>query len=185
MAIIGYARVSTVDQSLTIQVEKLEAYQCHKIYRDKASGTTSERPQLKACLDYVREGDVLVITKLDRLARSTFNLSHIMDGLKTKGVELVVLDQAIDTSTPTGRLLFNMLGVIAEFENELRRERQMEGIAKAKAVGTKFGAKKLLDEEDIDQLRSDRASGKPVPYLCKKYRVSRTTIYRVLGAGSG
>lgn len=178
---VGYARVSSIDQSLDIQVDKLHSYGCTKIYQEKSSGVTAERPQLRACLDFVREGDVLVITKLDRLARSTFHLSNLMDKLKTKGVELVVLDQHIDTSTPTGRLLFNMLGVIAEFETELRKERQMEGIAKAKGKGIKFGAKKLLDDEDSLQLKEDREAGKTIPYLMKKYRVSKTTIYRVLG----
>lgn len=180
MAIIGYARVSSVGQSLAIQIDKLKAYNCNKIYQEKSSGTTADRPELKACLDYVREDDVLVITKLDRLARSTFHLTQIADKLKNKGVELVVIDQHIDTSTPTGKLMFNMLAAIAEFETELRKERQMEGIAKAKNSGVKFGAKAKLTEEMIAQMKTERNAGVLIKDLCFKYRISKASVYRLL-----
>ena len=107
MAKVGYARVSTQGQSLDVQVAKLTEYGCNEIFKDKLSGTTADRPSLKECRTYVRRGDSLVITKLDRLARSTFHLTQIAEELKQKGVDLVVLDQNIDTSTPTGKLLFN------------------------------------------------------------------------------
>lgn len=181
MARVGYARVSSVDQSLTIQLDKLSTHGCDKIYQEKHSGTTDERPQLKNCLDYVREGDTLIVTKLDRLARSTFHLTQIADRLKVKGVELVVLDQAIDTGTPTGRLLFNMLAVIAEFETEIRKERQKEGITKALQKGVKFGAKPKLSEEDKQTLREDRGAGMAISELMKKYKISKTSVYRFLG----
>ena len=180
MAIIGYARVSSVGQSLAIQIDKLKAYNCGKIYQEKSSGTTADRPELKACLDYVREDDVLVITKLDRLARSTFHLTQIADKLKNKGVELVVIDQHIDTSTPTGKLMFNMLAAIAEFETELRKERQLEGIAKAKNNGVKFGAKAKLTEAMIAQMKTERNAGVLIKDLCFKYRISKASVYRLL-----
>lgn len=180
MAIIGYARVSSVGQSLNVQIDKLKTHDCDKIYQDKRSGTTADRPELKQCLDYVREGDKLIITKLDRLARSTLHLTQIAEKLRQKGVELVVLDQHIDTSTPTGKLLFNMLASIAEFETEIRKERQTEGIAKAKERGTRFGAKAKLSDEQIQQMAIDRSAGSTVPELIKKYGVSKASVYRLL-----
>ena len=127
MSKIGYGRVSSTGQSLDVQLEKLK--HCSKIYQEKKSGRTDNREQLQLALDYVREGDVFVITKLDRLGRSTRDLLNIINKLETKGVQLQVLDQNIDTGTPTGKLMFTMLSSIAEFENELRRERQSDGIA--------------------------------------------------------
>jgi len=182
MSIIGYARVSSVGQSLTVQSDKLNTYGCDKIYQEKISGTTANRTQLASCLDFVREGDKLVITKLDRLARSTFHLTQIAEGLKNRGVELVVIDQNIDTSTPTGKLLFNMLGSIAEFETEIRKERQLEGIAKAKQNGVKFGAKPKLTEQQVTQLKQDRDSGIIIKDLMAKYNLSKDSVYRMLRA---
>lgn len=180
MAIVGYARVSSADQSLTVQTDKLNLNGCEKLYQEKHSGTTDDRPQLKACLDYVREGDTLVITKLDRLARSTFHLTQIADRLKEKKVELLVIDQALDTRTSTGRLLFNMLGAIAEFETEIRKERQRDGISKAKEQGVKFGAKPKLTPQSLEQLKEDRVSGLLITDLMTKYRISKTSVYRAL-----
>ena len=106
MAIIGYARVSTTDQSLTIQTEKLTNHGCTEIFQDRFTGSTADRPKLKECMAYIRKSDSLVITKLDRLARSTFHLTQIGESLKTKGVDLIVLDQSINTETPTGSSRF-------------------------------------------------------------------------------
>lgn len=113
MAKVGYARVSSVGQSLDVQREKL--CDCDRLFEEKRSGTTDARPQLKQCLDYVRDGDQLIVTRIDRLARSTLHLCQIAETLSQKGVDLVVLDQNIDTSDATGRLLFNMLGAIGQF----------------------------------------------------------------------
>lgn len=179
MAKIGYARVSTVGQRLDVQLDKLNAYGCEKIYADKRSGTTAQRPEMMACLDYVREGDQLVITRLDRLARSTYHLVQIGEQLKAKDVELVVLDQGIDTSTPTGKLMFNLLASIAEFENELRRERQAEGIEKAKANGVKFGAKKKVGVEQAKTMIDRQNAGESVKSICHSYNISQSTFYRV------
>lgn len=180
MAIVGYARVSSIGQSLDVQLTKLSEYGCDKIYKEKRSGTTADRPELKACLDYVRDNDVLVITKLDRLARSTLHLTQLADRLSKKGVELVVTDQSIDTSTPTGKLLFNMLASIAEFETELRKERQIDGIAKAKENGVKFGAKAKLTDEQVDQMKLDRADGVLIKDLMKTYELSKASVYRLM-----
>jgi len=180
MAVIGYARVSTVGQSLAVQNEKLEVYGCEKIYKEKVSGTTANRTELKACLDFLREGDKLIVTKLDRLARSTFHLTQIAEDLSKRGIELVVIDQHIDTSTPTGKLLFNMLASIAEFETEIRKERQLEGIEKAKANGVKFGAKRKLNNEQLSQLKLDREAGLLIKDLMVKYNMSKDSIYRML-----
>lgn len=180
MANVGYARVSTIGQSLDVQRSKLNAFGCDEIFEDRHTGTTADRPKLKQCRKYVREGDSLVITKLDRLARSTYHLTQIAEELKEKGVDLVVLDQNIDTSTPTGKLLFNMLASIAEFETEIRKERQMEGIAKAKEKGVRFGRKSKLQENEINQLRHDRKSGVKITDLMSKYALSKASVYRLL-----
>ena len=178
MARIGYARVSSVGQSLDVQLDKL--IDCDKIYSEKTSGATADRPELQACLDYVRDGDSLVITKLDRLARSTFHLTQIAEQLRGKGVELVVIDQAIDTSTATGKLLFNVLASISEFETELRKERQVDGIAKAKANGVQFGRKAKLSDADLAQMIAERASGVMIKDLMSKYSLSKASVYRLL-----
>ncbi|TJV12553.1 MAG: recombinase family protein, partial [Mesorhizobium sp.] len=136
MTIVGYARVSSTGQNYETQVEKLTAAGATKIFTEKQSGLDKERPELARCLDYVREGDVLMITKLDRLARSAGHLHQIADELASKSVGFKVLDDSgVDTTTRTGRLVFGILASIAEFETALRKERQMEGIALAKAEG--------------------------------------------------
>lgn len=180
MANVGYARVSTIGQSLDVQLAKLNEYGCDQIFKDKLSGTTADRPSLKECRNYVRKGDSLVITKLDRLARSTFHLTQISEELKLKGVDLVVLDQNIDTSTPTGKLLFNMLASIAEFETEIRKERQMEGIAKAQEKGVQFGRKAKLTDTEIQNLRKERAQGVKISDLMNRYSLSKASVYRLL-----
>lgn len=181
MAIVGYARVSSVGQKLDVQLEKLKKYGCEKVFEEKVSGTTANRVQLQRCLEYLREGDSLVITKLDRLARSTFHLTQIANQLDEKSVDFVVLDQRIDTSTPTGKLLFNMLASIAEFETEIRKERQLEGIEKAKSKGVKFGAKKKLTENEVELMMQERESGVLVKDIARKYGISIPSVYRLIG----
>ena len=181
---IGYARVSSIGQSLDVQLDKLSSANCDRIFSDKLSGTTADRPELKQCLDYVREGDRLIITKLDRLARSTLHLAKIADLLEHKSVELVVLDQNIDTGTPTGRLMFTMLGAIAEFENEIRKERQQDGIELALSKGVKFGRKRALTDDQIKALRRDREAGILIKDLMIKYGLKKTTIYKYLSYSS-
>jgi DNA invertase Pin-like site-specific DNA recombinase len=180
MPLIGYARVSSVGQSLDVQMDKLRAYGCDEIFKEKRSGTTADRPELKQCRKYLRKGDTLVITKLDRLARSTFHLTQIADELSSKNIELVVLDQNIDTSTPTGKLLFNVLASISEFETAIRSERQMEGILKARENGVQFGRRPKITEEQINQMRQQRQDGVLIKELMSEYDLSKASVYRLL-----
>ncbi len=178
MARIGYARVSSVGQSLDVQLDKLT--DCDKVFQEKKSGASGQRPRLKACLEYVREGDSLVVTRLDRLACSTLHLCQIADELERKQVHLQVLDQSIDTGDATGRLLFNMLGAIAQFETEIRAERQMDGIQKAKQRGVHFGRCKKLTRQQTNELRKRRAQGELIKTLMKAYGLSKSSVYRYL-----
>ena len=185
MAKIGYARVSSTGQSLEIQIDKLTNFGCTEldgiIFKEKKSGlSTDNRPELKDALRHVRKGDSLVITKLDRLARSTLDLAKIAENLKNKEVELIVLDQNIDTSTPTGKLLFNILGSIAEFENDIRRERQADGINKAIKNGVKFGAKSKLTKAQVIDLKEKRAKGILIRDLVNEFGISKASIYRLI-----
>jgi DNA invertase Pin-like site-specific DNA recombinase len=179
MALVGYARVSSVGQSLDVQLDKLG--HCDKIFQEKHSGVTNTRPRLHDCLEYIREGDTLVVTRLDRLARSTLHLCQIADALVRKGVHLQVLDQYLDTSNATGRLLFNMLGAISQFETEIRAERQMDGIQKAKERGVHFGPKKRLTDDQTAELRRRRAQGELIKILMQDYGISKVSVYRYLG----
>ncbi len=182
MALIGYARVSSVGQSLEVQIDKLA--HCDKIFEEKKSAASGIRPRLQVCLEYVREGDILVVTRLDRLARSTLHLCQIADELERKGVNLQVIDQNIDTSDATGRLLFNMLGAISQFETEIRAERQMDGIQKAKDRGVQFGSKPKLTDEQISELRLRRQNGELIRVLMADYSISKATVYRYLDPSS-
>jgi DNA invertase Pin-like site-specific DNA recombinase len=180
MALIGYARVSSVGQSLDVQLDKLK--HCDKLYEEKKSGAAGMRPRLEACLEYVREGDTLVVTRLDRLARSTLHLCQLAEELKRKEVHLQVLDQNINTSDATGRLLFNMLGAIAQFETEIRAERQLDGIQKAKEQGVRFGRQRRLTSAQIAELQQRRREGELIRTLMKKYSLSKASVYRYLNA---
>jgi len=141
MAIIGYARVSTVGQSLDAQLIQLEKAGAEKIFQEKISGVKKDRPELQAMLDYIREGDTVIVSKLDRIARSTKHLLDIVDCLQEKKVTFSVLNINLDTSTPTGKLMLTMLGAIATFERKMMLERQAEGIEKAKQEGKYKGRK--------------------------------------------
>src|SRR5215470_2844154 len=178
MARVGYARVSSVGQSLDVQRAKLQ--HCDKLFQETHSGAAGPRPQLRACLDYVREGDTLVVTRLDRLARSTLHLCQLAEALAHKQVHLQVLDQHIDTSDATGRLLFHMLGAIAQFETELRAERQMDGIRKARERGVHLGRHKRLTPQQITTLQHQRREGALIKTLMHDYRLSKASVYRYL-----
>lgn len=178
MALVGYARVSSVGQSLEVQLDKLA--HCDKIFQEKVRGASSKRSQLDTCLEYLREGDTLVISRLDRLARSTLHLCQIAAELERKKVALQVLDQNINTSDATGRLLFNMLGAIAQFETEIRAERQMDGIRKAKERGVSFGRSKKLSNIEIIELQKKRKEGVLIKTLMTEYALSKSSVYRYL-----
>ena len=179
MAAVGYARVSSVGQSLDVQLEKLK--DCDKVFREKRSGVDTGRPALKQCLEFLREGDTLLVTKIDRLARSTSDLYRIIATLTEKGVSFKVIDDpAIDTSSRTGKLVMGILALIAEFENDIRRERQMDGIAKTKERGVRFGRKTRLIPEAIGQIRELREAGLTVPAIIERTGFSKASIYRAL-----
>src|SRR4026208_2132856 len=164
MTKVGYARVSSLGQDVTVQLGKLS--DCDKLFKEKRSGVDAGRPALNACLEYLREGDTLVVTKLDRLARSTSDLYRIVSDLTRRGVEFKVLDDpSIDTSSRTGKLVMGILALIAEFENDIRRERQQDGINKAKTAGVRFGPKPLLTLPVIEKVKSLRADGATVPEI--------------------
>ena len=180
--VVGYARVSSAGQSLDVQLEKLEAVGCTRVFREKRSGRqAANRHELQACLSYVREGDTLVVSRLDRIARSVLDLANIADLLQRKGVTLRVLDQGLDTSTAEGKLMFNLLGAFAEFEAEIRRERAADGVALALQKGVKFGRRSALNAEQVRNLRRLRAEeGFSIGQLQDRYQVGRSTIYRAL-----
>jgi DNA invertase Pin-like site-specific DNA recombinase len=181
-AIVGYARVSSSGQSLDIQLDKLKAYGCTKVFAEKRSGRQADtRPELQACLQFVREGDTLVISRLDRMARSILDLAKIADQLRKKSVSLKVLDQAIDTGTSEGRLMFSLLASFAEFENDIRAERQLDGILKARERGVTFGRKRALTPADREKIKLLREEDKySVPQLADRFNVGVATIYRCL-----
>jgi DNA invertase Pin-like site-specific DNA recombinase len=182
MPTVGYARVSSTGQDLAVQLERLAGTSCEKVFKEKRSGVDAGRPELKRCLDYLREGDTLLVTKIDRLARSTSDLYRIVSYLNEKGVAFKVTDDpTIDTTSRTGKLVMGILALIAEFENDIRRERQMDGIAKAKDRGVKFGRKLELTAERVKEIRSLRASGETVPAIIKRTGLSKASIYRAFG----
>ena len=176
--LVGYARVSSTGQSLDIQREQLTQAGCEKLFEEKQSGKSADnRSKLKAALEFVREGDTLIVTRLDRLARSITDLRRIIDGLAEKAVGFRCLQQgALDTTRSDGKLLLNILGSFAEFEADIRRERQMEGIAKAKEAGVYRGRKPSIDGEVI---RKALNSGESPSVLAKRLGVARSSIYRL------
>lgn len=180
-AIVGYARTSTTDQKagLEAQLRDLRGAGCTKIFQEEISSVGGKRQELERALDYVREGDVLVVTKLDRLARSVADLVAITARLKEKGVELKVLAIALDTSSPTGKLMLNLLGSIAEFERELMLERQREGIAKAKAEGKYKGRTPTARSKAEDVIRLRREGMAPME-IVKAVGISRASVFRIL-----
>lgn len=178
---MGYARVSSTGQNETAQVAILQKHGVgdHELFIDKASGTSRNgRPKLAEAIKFARKGDALVVTRLDRLARSVSDLHSIAKELEAKGVDLIATEQNIDTTTPTGRLMFNMLAAIAEFETDLRKERQLEGIAKAKAEGRYRGRPATVDAEAI---RAALAAGDKPQHVARRFNVARSTVYRVSG----
>jgi DNA invertase Pin-like site-specific DNA recombinase len=179
---VGYARVSTTDQDTGLQVAALKAAGCETIRQEKASGTSTEgRPELATILEFLRPGDALVVTRIDRLARSIGDLQVIVKRLREAGAALVCTEQPVDTSTAAGKAFLDMLGVFAEFETNLRRERQLEGIAKAKAEGVYKGRKASIDAAKVAALR---AEGLGASAIAERLGIGRASVYRVLQAPS-
>ena len=174
----GYARVSTTDQDLSIQDAALRAAGCTMIRAEKVTGTTREgRTELAVLLDFLRNGDTLVVTRVDRLARSIGDLQDIVRTLKAKGVTLRATEQPIDTGTAAGKAFLDMLGVFAEFETNLRKERQLEGIAKAKLAGVYKGRPPSVDAAKVKALRAEGLS--PVA-IAERLGIGRASVYRSL-----
>jgi len=174
----GYARVSTIDQDLSIQNTALTTAGCELVRAEKVSGTSrAGRDELDLLMQFMREGDELVVTRIDRLARSIGDLQDIVRALKAKGVALRALEQPIDTSTAAGKCFLDMLGVFAEFETNLRKERQLEGIAKAKAAGVYKGRKPSIP---VDEVKALRAAGRGATEIAEELGISRKSVYRAL-----
>lgn len=179
---VGYARVSTTGQSLPAQNEALTKAGCEEIFAEKKSGKqANSRPQLDAVLKYIRKGDTLVVTKLDRLARSVYDLHKIAQMLKDKEADFKVLDQAeMDTSTKYGKLVFTIVGAVAELERDLILERTAEGRAKAKAAGKHMGRYPALTPAQITDLKADAEVWEgSMAELGQKYGISRASVYRL------
>ena len=176
----GYARVSTTDQSYEIQEQALLKAGCDTVRAEKATGTKLEgRAELDLLLKFMREGDTLMVTRIDRLARSIRDLQNIVHDLKARGINLKATEQPIDTSTAAGKAFLDMLGVFAEFETNLRKERQLEGIAKAKGEGRYKGRKPKLDPTEVKRLKQQ---GVTADQLAQRLGVDRSSIYRALRA---
>lgn len=174
--IVGYARVSTTDQDLAVQIAALTAQGCEKIFSEKRSGTNTQRDQLSAAMDFVREGDTLLVTRLDRFARSSVDLHNLVRDLSNKGVGFRCTEQGgVDTTTSSGKLMLSMLGAVAEFETEIRKERQLEGIAAAKAKGVYKGRQRSTDPEAI---RKMLAEGRGPGEVARTLGISRMTVHR-------
>lgn len=174
--IVGYARVSTTDQSLDVQIAALLVAGCEKVFSEKLSGSNTNRPQLQQVLEFVREGDTLVVTRLDRFARSAHDLHNMVHSLIHKGVGFRCTEQAgIDTTTSMGKLLIGVLGSVAEFETDIRRERQREGIDAAKAQGRYKGGKTRIDPARVRQMLSE---GMGPGAVAKALGCSRMTVHR-------
>ena len=174
----GYARVSSSSQKLTTQLDALTAAGCETIRQEKVSGTSIQgRDELNTLLEFLRDGDELVVTRIDRLARSIRDLQNIVYDLEKKGVILSATEQPIQTNTAAGKCFLDMLGVFAEFETNLRKDRQMEGIAKAKERGVYKGRKPSVDVERVKELK---ASGMGASAIAKELGIGRASVYRAL-----
>ncbi|PHI28850.1 recombinase family protein [Budvicia aquatica] len=177
MAQVGYARVSTTGQNLESQLEALKS--CDKVFQEKVSGADNDRPQLSSLLEFVREGDVVLVTKLDRLARNTRHLLEIAEFLQRQRVGLKILNLGIDTSTPTGKLMLTLIGAIATFERELMLERQAEGIALAKAKG-KYKGRKPTAMNKRDEVIQLIKIGIPKAEAARRAGISVSSVQRIL-----
>jgi DNA invertase Pin-like site-specific DNA recombinase len=179
--LIGYARVSTIDQDSALQLDALAAAGCERIFEEKASGAKEDRPELTRALDHMRKGDVLVVWKLDRLARSLKQLVLVLEALGVRGIGFRCLAPAIDTTTPEGRLLYSITGAFAEFEREIIRQRTRAGLKAALARGRKGGRPPSMKPEDITKARAMlRDHTISVAAIAGVFGVSRTTIYAYL-----
>jgi DNA invertase Pin-like site-specific DNA recombinase len=179
--LVGYARVSTEDQHLHLQIDALKAHGCEKIFSDQRSGKDTDRPGLKAALEFLREGDTLVVWKLDRLGRSLQDLIQIVNQLRERGIGFKSLQENMDTTSPGGKLIFHIFGALAEFEREIIRERTMAGLQAARARGRLGGRPRKLDKNKAKMVRELYNSGEySVQQICQEFGISRQTLYNYL-----
>jgi len=176
----GYARVSTLDQNPALQMDALKKAECAHIFQDKLTGATVKRPALKKCLKNLRAGDTLIVWKLDRLGRSLRDLITMLDDLRDRGIAFQSLTEAIDTETPTGRAMWQLIGVFAEMERSIIIERTRAGMQAARARGIRPGPKPKLTRQQIEHANELRAKGKAPDVIAGILGVSRATVYRVL-----
>lgn len=177
---VGYARVSTIDQDPALQLDALAAAGCAKVFEDRASGARADRAGLRSALEYVRDGDVLIVWKLDRLGRSLPHLIETVTSLATRGVGFRSITEAIDTTTPGGRLVFHLFGALGEFERDLIQERTRAGLAAAVARGRKGGRKPVVTSEKLKLARTFIAKGLTVREAATRLRVGKTALYDAL-----
>jgi DNA invertase Pin-like site-specific DNA recombinase len=182
--LIGYARVSTDEQNLDLQLAALKQAGCEQTYTDKISGTKANRPGLTEALSHLREGDTLVVWRLDRLGRSLRHLIDTVTDLQERGIEFKSITEAIDTTTSGGKLVFHIFGALAEFEREIIRERTKAGLSAARARGKNGGRPKALTDKQVAMLRQLAADrNRSVQEICKTLGISRRTFYRYVKAG--
>ena len=184
MSVIGYARVSTVDQNLDSQLEQLKVAGCERIYQEKASGAKVDRPELAAMMNYCREGDTVVVSKLDRVARSTAHLLTIVDTFEKCGVAFKVLNISLDTSTPTGKLMLSMLAAIGQFEREMMLERQREGVEIAKRAG-KYTGRKATAQAQAGKVMELLQQGLTKQAVADSLKIGVASVYRIAGSAKG
>ena len=179
---IGYARVSTGEQNMDLQTDALKDEGCGRIFTDELSGATADRPGLQEAMDYAREGDVLVVWRLDRFGRSLKDLIAKVETLKDKGVQFKSLKENLDTTSSAGRLQFHIFGALAEFERDLNHERTMAGLRAARARGRTGGRPRALSEEDLPEVQAlMRDPDVPVRRICERFDISKATLYRYVG----
>ena len=184
MALVGYARVSTLDQDPALQLDALAAAGCTKVFEERASGARADRPGLRQAVDYVREGDVLVVWKLDRLGRSLAHLIETVAALEQRDVGFRSVTESIGTTTPGGRLVFHLFGALGQFERDLIRERTRAGLAAAAARGRKGGRKPVIDANKLTRARSMIAKGLTGREAASRLRVGKTALYEALRPGA-
>jgi DNA invertase Pin-like site-specific DNA recombinase len=180
VAAIGYARVSTTDQDLALQLDALAKAGCARVFQDRASGAKTDRPGLTAALSFVREGDILTVWKLDRLGRSLPHLIETVNAMEARGVSFRSLTEAIDTTTPGGRLIFHIFGALGQFEHDLIRERTRAGLDAAAARGRQGGRKPVVTEEKLTRARTLVAQGFTVREAAARIKVGKTALYVAL-----
>jgi len=178
---IGYARVSTHEQNLDLQIDALKKEGCEKIFEEKVSGSKTDRPELTELIKYIRPGDILVIWKLDRLGRSLKHLIDLVSELQENGIGLKSLKESIDTSTASGKLIFSIFGALAEFERDIIIERTLAGLAAARARGRLGGRRKSLNDKEVEMLKMlSKDRNVPIKDICKRFNISRASYYNYL-----